>query len=59
MHVGFAELKLSPAQFWSMTPRELQAALAPLHASVAAAPTRSSLAALMSRFPDHEENWHG
>ena len=55
MHAGFAGLKLSPRQFWSLTPRELQAALQPPHGATATAPVRSELAALLKRFPDGQE----
>ena len=51
MAVGFGVLRLSPRDFWTMTPRELAAALAPLTAPEA--PLRTDeLAALMARFPD-------
>lgn len=56
MRLGLGGLRLAPAAFWDMTPRELLAALE--GAGLIAAPgegaalTRSGLAALMARFPD-------
>jgi uncharacterized phage protein (TIGR02216 family) len=54
MAAGLGLLRLPPAHFWSMTPRELEAALRGL-----LGPTqpdtplpRAELAHLMSRFPD-------
>ena len=54
MAAGLGLLRLRPADFWSMTPRELDAALRGLAGpSLAGEPlTRSALAALMSRYPD-------
>ena len=56
MAFGLGVLRLPPAQFWAMTPRELDAALrGRLGPSAGSAvPTRSGLAALMRRFPDAE-----
>lgn len=51
MGLGLGVLRLSPAQFWAMTPRELRAA-ARGPVAPAAAPNRSGLDALMRRFPD-------
>lgn len=53
MALGLGALRLSPAEFWSMTPRELRAALGPLPG--ADAPARSDLDALMARFPDDSD----
>lgn len=52
---GLGILKLPPAAFWAMTPRELGAALRclPGLSRVQAVPTLSDLDRLMSRFPDH------
>ncbi len=54
MAAGLGLLRLPPAQFWSMTPKELEAALrgllGPTHAD--AALPRSALTQMMSRFPD-------
>ncbi len=53
MGFGLGVLRLSPRDFWAMTPRELDAALlAVLGASAPAAPARSVLDVLMHRYPD-------
>ncbi|MEZ5923913.1 MAG: phage tail assembly chaperone [Hyphomicrobiaceae bacterium] len=54
MAFGLGVLKLAPADFWSMTPRELSAALAgALPAGAGREPLpRTALEALMQRFPD-------
>lgn len=53
MRFGLGVLRLSPKQFWRMTPRELHAAaeglFGPRHG---AAPPRDRLDALMRAFPD-------
>jgi uncharacterized phage protein (TIGR02216 family) len=48
---GFAVLRLSPQQFWSMTPRELGYAV---EAATGRSPPldRGTLAQLMTRYPD-------
>jgi uncharacterized phage protein (TIGR02216 family) len=53
MAAGLGVLRLPPAVFWSMTPRELEAALRGLlgPASDTSMP-RSALAQLMTRYPD-------
>lgn len=56
MQIGFGVLRLSPQQFWSMTPRELASATrgaCGLPASLSP-PARRDLTALMHRFPDNE-----
>jgi uncharacterized phage protein (TIGR02216 family) len=53
MAIGFGVLRLSPADFWSMTPRELAAATGAIAGTGSAAPIdRVSLSELMHRFPD-------
>jgi uncharacterized phage protein (TIGR02216 family) len=53
MAAGLGLLRLSPGSFWSMTPRELAAALrALLGPTPDAPPPRAALAQLMARFPD-------
>jgi len=48
---GLGVLRLPPASFWAMTPRELALAIAAVRG--AATPLRrSDLTALMTRFPD-------
>jgi uncharacterized phage protein (TIGR02216 family) len=56
MTAGLGTLRLAPRDFWSMTPRELDAALRGALGLVAVAPamTRSNLTALMTAFPDSE-----
>lgn len=51
MAFGFGQLRLSPAQFWAMTPLELAAAAGSGEPRTAA-PDRAALDALMARFPD-------
>ncbi|MEL6435758.1 MAG: rcc01693 family protein [Pseudomonadota bacterium] len=54
MHAGLVRLRLSPADFWSMTPRELAAALRPNPDpnSWAEPPRRTTLEKLMTIYPD-------
>jgi uncharacterized phage protein (TIGR02216 family) len=54
MTAGLGMLRLAPRDFWSMTPRELDAALRGALGLVAMVPamTRSDLVALMAEFPD-------
>lgn len=54
MALGLGLLGLPPAHFWSLTPKELEAAVIGRlgRASRSAALTSSGLAALMHRFPD-------
>jgi uncharacterized phage protein (TIGR02216 family) len=53
MAAGLGTLRLAPAVFWAMTPRELDAALrGAFGEGAAAAPSRDDLAALMAAFPD-------
>jgi uncharacterized phage protein (TIGR02216 family) len=52
MAVGFGLLRLSPQDFWSMTPRELERAMSVHFGQAPAAPERSELAALMAAYPD-------
>ena len=49
MRLAFTRWGLAPAAFWSMTPRELAAALG---RSAAPGLARADLGALMRRFPD-------
>ena len=57
MAAGLGLLRLRPADFWSMTPKELEAALrallGPAHAD--APLSRLALADLMARYPDMSE----
>ena len=53
MAAGFGLLRLSPDAFWSMTPKELKAALGALAGPAAGGPPdRGNLARLMQSFPD-------
>jgi uncharacterized phage protein (TIGR02216 family) len=54
MAAGLGLLRLDPRAFWSMTPRELSAALGAVLGPGRGErpPSRSDLAALMQRFPD-------
>jgi uncharacterized phage protein (TIGR02216 family) len=47
MQLGFGQLRLAPRDFWSMTLKELNAALPRLHPMA-----RRELERLMERFPD-------
>lgn len=50
MTLGLGRLRLSPASFWAMTPREFRAALD--DGPQAEPMGRAALAALMARHPD-------
>jgi len=52
MATGFGLLRLSPKNFWSMTPREMERAMSVFRPVAGAAPMRAELAALMTEFPD-------
>ncbi|MGH6908411.1 MAG: rcc01693 family protein [Aestuariivirga sp.] len=53
MQLGLGRLRLSPAEFWAATPREIAAAFA----STARPPmTRGSLDELMTMFPDAQSS---
>ena len=54
MAAGLGTLRLSPPVFWSMTPRELDAALRGAFGVEAAvpSPSRQDLAMLMAAYPD-------
>ena len=51
MAFAFSVLRLSPAEFWALTPRELALAMAP-YQKRRAAPARGELEVLISAFPD-------
>ena len=53
MRAGLGRLRLSPPEFWDLTPLELQMLLGP----IVQAPSldRSGLETLMRRFPDQAE----
>lgn len=50
MELGLGVLRLSPADFWAATPREIAAAFPQRAASVLA---RADFDELMQQFPDH------
>lgn len=52
MGFGFGTLRLSPAAFWAMTPRELAAAMEAVLGPRGMPLDRASFAALRARFPD-------
>ena len=53
---GLGVLRLSPAAFWSMTPRELAAAIRARRGEAGVPVDRQTLQALMQRFPDHSDD---
>lgn len=52
MAFGLGVLRLSPREFWSMTPRELFFAAEGVYGPAPGAPARATLDELMRRFPD-------
>jgi len=52
MAFGLGRLRLSPGDFWAMTPRELMAAAEGVFGPRASPLSRASLDALMARYPD-------
>jgi uncharacterized phage protein (TIGR02216 family) len=59
MGVAFGLLRLSPHDFWAMTPLELDAALRALGLVRGGAPDRHELRCLMRLFPDRPEQTDG
>ena len=51
---GLGHLRLTPDAFWSMTPRELAAAMKPYCVDASSVVERSALDHLMRAFPDVE-----
>jgi uncharacterized phage protein (TIGR02216 family) len=58
MHAGLGLLRLSPCDFWAMTPREFQAAAGAFAGSAERAPGRADLARLMAAYPDTKARNH-
>lgn len=52
MTTGLGLLRLPPEAFWSMTPREFEAAIRVFTAGRQVPPDRTRLAAMMRAFPD-------
>lgn len=52
MAAAFGLLRLSPGDFWSMTPREMERAMSVLGGGRTGAPGRRELAEMMRRYPD-------
>ncbi len=52
MQLGFGVLRLSSAEFWGLTPRELAAAFAARSGRRPQAPARGDFERMMERFPD-------
>jgi uncharacterized phage protein (TIGR02216 family) len=59
MAMGFGLLRLSPNDFWSMTPRELERAMSVFGSTAGVTPGREALAALMAAFPDENASGNG
>ena len=53
--MGLGLLRLSPRDFWAMTPREFGHVIRFLSGDPGAAPHRSALETLMAMFPDGKE----
>lgn len=59
MAFGLGWLRLSPKDFWAMTPRELERAASVMTVRRRTAPDRLTLEGLMRACPDKETNTHG
>ncbi len=55
MNFGLGVLRLSPRDFWSMTPRELACAAEGVYGRKPGPPARAILERLMQDFPDGAE----
>ena len=55
MAVGLGRLRLPPAAFWAMTPRELGAAVRGLYPDAPASMRREGFDELLKRYPDDRE----
>jgi uncharacterized phage protein (TIGR02216 family) len=58
MHVGLGLLRLSPRDFWTMTPKEFAAAAGRSRRGADRPPTRADLFRMMHEFPDEGRNPH-
>jgi len=54
--VGLGVLRLSPEQFWKMTPREFAAALRGIYGEPQVPFERATLEALAARYPDRGQS---
>lgn len=54
MAVGFGRLRLTSAAFWTLTPRELAAAIEGLIGPIGGPPDRAALDRLIDRYPDRQ-----
>jgi uncharacterized phage protein (TIGR02216 family) len=52
MEIGLGRLGRSPQEFWNMTPKELEAAVAGAIGVASAPLSRRDLEEMMARFPD-------
>ena len=52
MALCFGTFRLSPRDFWALTPRELAALVAPFARTRTAAPSRERLDQLLALYPD-------
>ncbi|HXF53613.1 MAG TPA: rcc01693 family protein [Hyphomicrobiaceae bacterium] len=52
MAAGLGVLRLAPEAFWSMTPRELDAALSAMLGPAGTPLSRGELVSLIARYPD-------
>lgn len=59
MAMGLGVLRLNPADFWAMTPKEIAAASRVLAPAAMGPPSRRDLDDLMTRFPDAMETVNG
>jgi uncharacterized phage protein (TIGR02216 family) len=55
MAFGFGVLRLSPRDFWTMTPRELMAAFEGTYGAASEGLTRADFDQLSAAFPDQQE----
>lgn len=56
---GIGRLRLSPKDFWALTPREFAVLAGETRTGPAGAPGRSALDAMMSTFPDRKDHNDG
>lgn len=56
MRLVFGAMRLSPAEFWRLTPRELAAMAKALGGAMPAPMDRAALDEMMERFPDRRRN---